>query len=66
MLSVIASVLVGGLALVAAQSAPTCPDANGLYYIGVTGYAYQVDCGVEYFTPTNLASQPAADLATCA
>jgi len=46
-------------------SAEICPDANGLYYKGRSGY-YQVQCGVEYWTKTNLDSSSASSAVACA
>jgi hypothetical protein len=46
-------------------SAQLCPDANGLYYKGRSGY-YQVQCGVEYWTKTNLDSASASSAVACA
>jgi len=53
------------LAAVSATSAQLCPDANGLYYKGRSGY-YQVQCGIEYWTKTNLDSASGSSAIACA
>ena len=56
------------ITLIAAASSATaqiCPDANGLYYKGRSGY-YQVQCGVEYWTKTNLDSSSGSSAVACA
>jgi len=53
------------LAAASAASAEICPDGNGLYYKGRSGY-YQVQCGVEYWTKTNLDSFSSSSAVDCA
>jgi len=54
--------------LVNAGIASSCPAVNvqGLFYVAASNSAYQINCGLEYFTPTNLASQAVADMFGCA
>jgi hypothetical protein len=53
------------LATALAASAELCPDANGLYYKGRSGF-YQVQCGTEYWTKTNLDSSSSSSAIACA
>ena len=53
------------IAAAASAMAQICPDANGLYYKGRSGY-YQVQCGVEYWTKTNLDSSSGSNAVACA
>ena len=43
-----------------------CPAADGLFFYGRNGNHYQVQCGIEYFTQTNLKSSTTADPIACA
>jgi hypothetical protein len=43
-----------------------CPTANGLFFNGGNGNHYQVMCGIEFFTPTNLKSSTINDPIACA
>jgi len=48
-----------------ASAQSLCPVADGLYYKGRSGY-YQVQCGVEYWTKTNLDSSSISSGVACA
>lgn len=56
--------LVALMAICALAQNP-CPVADGLYYKGRSGY-YQVQCGVEYWTKTNLESSSISSGIACA
>ncbi|KAK4163816.1 hypothetical protein QBC43DRAFT_370321 [Cladorrhinum sp. PSN259] len=44
-----------------------CPAANNLFYQASSGRFYQINCGIEYWTKTNLDSkQPIGDPIACA
>lgn len=62
----IASLLAAGLTAVSAQSQATCPTADGLFFVAASQTAFEIECGFEYYTDTNLASYPVTDMFACA
>jgi len=50
---------------IATASGELCPDANNLYYKGRSG-DYQVYCGIEYWTKTNIDSFSSSSAIACA
>jgi hypothetical protein len=55
-----------GAASVSSAAAQLCPAANDLFYQAGSRDFYQIQCGIEYWTRTNLAASTIEDPIACA